>query len=65
MPNHMLPLILRNLRRSKIRLIATLGGCTVAAVIVCFFLAADTSMKNMLSRAEAGNNLVVTQQDRY
>ncbi len=61
----LLPFILKNMRRSKTRLAATLGGCLVASFIVCFFLAADHSMKTMLKQAGASENLIVKQKDRY
>ena len=39
-----LPLVLKNLLRSKTRLIATVGGCAVAAFVVCFFLSSEHSL---------------------
>ncbi|MHC4200723.1 MAG: hypothetical protein ACYSU0_12085 [Planctomycetota bacterium] len=60
-----LALVLRNLARSRTRLIATVGGCAVAAFVVCFFLAADNSLSRVLSAASESSNLVVRQKDRY
>ena len=61
----LLPFMLKNLFRSKTRLISTVGGCAVAAFIVCFFMTVDHSLSTMLSLAEGSNNLIVTQKDHY
>ena len=61
----LLPLIAKNLRRSRTRLAATLGGCLVASFIVCFFLAADHSLRTMLRQAAGTSNLIVKQKDRF
>ena len=65
MPSKNLALVLRNLARSRTRLIATVGGCAVAASVVCFFLAAENSLSRVLSAASESSNLVVRQKDRY
>lgn len=61
----MIPLVLRNLCRSRTRLVATVLGCFVAGAIVSFFLAADHSLENMLRQASGSNTLIVKQKDRY
>ncbi len=61
----LLPLVLKNLARSKTRLVATVGGCAVAAFVVAFFLAAQYSLASLLRQEEGRVNLVVTQKDRY
>ena len=58
-------LILKNMLRSKTRLLATAGGCTIAAFVVCFFLTVDNSLTSMLDQAGTSNNLVVRQKDRH
>jgi len=58
-------LVVKNMLRSKTRLMATAGGCAVATFVVCFFLAANHSLSSMLDKAGASNNLVVRQKDRY
>ena len=66
MPDKFLRLVLRSLFRSRTRLLATVGGCTIAAIIVCFFLAAGSSIERLTAQAEDdGSVLVVTQKDRY
>ncbi len=60
-----LPLILRNMVRSKTRLIATVGCCLIAAAIVGFFGSAESSLDSMLSTAGDSANLVMVQKDRY
>ena len=65
MPGRFLPLILRNLYRSKTRLIATTGCCTIAAAILAFFLAAEHSFSGLLASTANSSNLVLTQKDRY
>ena len=58
-------LIVKNMLRSKTRLLATAGGCAVATFIVCFFLAANYSLTAVLKQAGSSNILVVRQKDRY
>ncbi len=60
-----LKLMLRNLVRSRTRLIATTLGCTIAAFIIVFFLASQNSIARMLTAAKENSNLVVTQKDRW
>ena len=57
--------ILRNLFRSKTRLIVTTFGCTVAAFVTCFFVAAERSLDNLTSSAAQDANVIVKQKDRY
>ena len=61
----LLPMVMRNLVRSKTRLIATAGGCAVAAFVVCFFLTAESSLSRVVSAASDDANLIVRQKDRY
>ncbi len=61
----LLPLLLKNLLRSKTRLLATVGGCAVAAFVVAFFLTAQFSLASLLLQEEGRVNLVVAQKDRY
>ena len=65
MAGKLIPFIIKNLMRSKIRMTATIGSCALAAFIVCFFLAADYSLSGMLQKAGDSDNLIVTQKDRY
>ena len=59
------PLILRNLYRSRTRLIATTGCCMIAGAILAFFVAADHSFTGFLKSTTDSSNLVMTQKDRY
>ena len=59
------PLVYKNLFRSKTRLLATVGGCAIGAFIVCFFLAADSSLERMKRQTQSAANLIMTQQDRF
>ena len=61
----LLPLIVKGLFRSKTRLFATTGCCLVAALIICFFLTAENSLRRVGRSAGDGLNLVMTQKDRY
>ena len=61
----LLPFLMKNLLRSKTRLVATVGGCAVAAFVVAFFLTAQFSLASLLLQEEGRVNLVVTQKDRY
>ncbi len=61
----LIPFVIKNLLRSKTRLLATAGGCAVAAFIICFFLATGGSLNSMLARAGTSQNLIITQKDRY
>ena len=65
MPTKLLPLMLKNLYRSKTRLLTTTGCCTIAAAILSFFLAAQHSFSRMMCSAADRSNLVLTQKDRY
>ncbi|MFC1479346.1 hypothetical protein ACFL6F_02010 [Planctomycetota bacterium] len=65
MSSKFIPLLIKNLMRSRTRLIVTVGACAFAAFIVCFFLAADYSLTSMLHIAGDSDNLIVTQKDRY
>jgi hypothetical protein len=60
-----LPLVLKNLLRSKTRLIATVGGCAVAAFVVCFFLSSEHSLSRVVVSASNNANLIVRGKDRY
>ena len=65
MPTRLLPLLLRNLFRAKTRLLATAGGCAVAAFVVAFFLTAQYSLARLLAHEEGRVTLVVSQKDRF
>lgn len=65
MPVNVLPLVLKNLLRSKTRLVATVGCCLIAAAIVEFFVAAEHSLSGMMQAAGGNSVLVMTQKDRY
>ena len=65
MSTKLLSLIVKNLFRSKTRLLATTGCCLVSALIVGFFLTAEHSFSRVGSSAGDGLNLVMTQKDRY
>jgi putative ABC transport system permease protein len=58
-------LIQRNARRSRTRLLATLGGCTLAALVVSICLVADDSLRAVQQRAAAQPNLIVHQRGRH
>jgi hypothetical protein len=60
-----LSLVARNLTRSKTRFAATVGGCTVAAFVVSFFLSAEASLSKVLSITSDNANVIVRQKDRY
>jgi hypothetical protein len=60
-----LPLIFKNLLRSKTRLIATVGGCAVAAFVVCFFLSSEHSLSRVVVSASDSANLIVRGKDKY
>ena len=61
----MIPLVLKNMLRSRTRLIATVGGCAIAAFIVCFFLASQQSLNSILSSAASMSNVVVSERDKF
>lgn len=61
----LLPLIIKNLLRSRVRFFATSFGCAIAAFIVAFFLAADFSVGRILRQAESANQIIVSQLDKY
>lgn len=58
-------LIVKNLRRSRTRLLATLGGCALAALVVSICLVADASLRAVQQRAAAQPNLIVHQRGRH
>jgi hypothetical protein len=57
--------IVRNLFRSKTRLVVTTLGCTVAAFVTCFFVAAEKSLDSLTDSANQDANVIVRQKDRY
>ncbi|MGB2823272.1 MAG: hypothetical protein WBF17_19985 [Phycisphaerae bacterium] len=65
MPGKLLPLVLKNVLRSKTRLLATVGCCMISAAIICFFVTADSSLAKITEDAASSQNLVLTQKDRY
>ncbi len=60
-----LMMIVRNMVRSKTRLVATALGCGLAAFVTCFFLAAEYSMRIVTEAAGKDANIIVRQKDRY
>lgn len=58
-------LVIKNVLRSPTRLIATLGGCALAAFIVSTCLVADASLRAVQRRAGAQPNLMVHQRGRH
>ena len=58
-------LIIRNTMRAMTRSVITVTACTLAAFVVCFFLAAENSMVQLTSAAAADANIVVRQKDRF
>jgi hypothetical protein len=58
-------LIIRNLLRSKVRLLIGLSGCALAGFVICFFLAAEGSLVRMTATVSQDANLIVRQKDRY
>ena len=58
-------IILRNLFRSRMRLIITTVGCGVAAFVTCFFLSAEDSLTRMTDAASDDANIIVRQKDRH
>ncbi|MCP4377948.1 MAG: hypothetical protein GY794_17440 [bacterium] len=61
----LLPLIIKNMFRSKTRLVATIGGCLISALIICFLLTAQNSLARVTQSAGDNQNLVMMQKDRY
>lgn len=60
-----LKLIFRNITRSRTRFMITTLGCVVAAFVICFFLAAENSLRRMTAKAKQDANLVISQKDRH
>ncbi len=60
-----LPLVIKNMLRSKTRLVATVGGCAVAAFVVCFFLSSEHSLSRVVASASDSANLIVRAKDKY
>ncbi len=65
MPSKLILVILRNLFRSKTRLIITTVGCALAAFVTCFFLSAEDSLSRITETAGRDANIIVRQKDRY
>ena len=61
----LVPLIFKNLIRSRTRFFATIGGCVIAGFVVCFFLAAKSSLAQMLTARTEAATLLVSQKDRW
>lgn len=61
----LLPLIIKNMFRSKTRLVATTGCCLISALIVCFLLTAQNSLARVMQSTGDNQNLVMMQKDRY
>lgn len=61
----LIPLIYKNLIRSKVRLFVTVLGCGIAAFMVCFFLAADYSVGRVFRQAESANQILISQLDKH
>ncbi len=65
MPARLLEIIVRNLFRSRTRLVITVFGCALGAFVTCFFLSAEKSLDRMTNAASKDANIVVRQKDRY
>ncbi len=65
MPTKLLPLVLRNLFRSKTRFLATTGCCVIAAVIISFFLTAQHSFTQITEASRSNETLVMSVRDSY
>ncbi len=65
MASKLLTLAIKNMFRSKTRLIATTGCCIISALIVCFLLTAQNSLGRVMASAGDSQNLVMMQKDRY
>ncbi len=65
MPSRLFAMILRNLFRSRTRLVVTVLGCMIAAVVICFFMSAEQSLQSALGTAQEDANLIVRQKDRF
>lgn len=58
-------MIVRNMMRSRTRMLISILGCTLAAFVMCFFLAAENSLIQLTDTASQDANLVIRQKDRY
>ncbi|MCX7848179.1 MAG: FtsX-like permease family protein [bacterium] len=58
-------LVVKNARRSRTRLVATLGGCALAALIMSVCMVVDTTLRGVEERAEAQPNLIVHRRGRH
>jgi len=58
-------MIVRNMMRSRTRMIISVAGCALAAFVTCFFLAAEDSLVRLTDAAGQDANIVVRQRDRY
>jgi hypothetical protein len=61
----LIPLIVMNARRSRVRSLTTLAGCMVGAFIIAFALSIGGSVDRLMTLSSDDANLVVTQRDRY
>ncbi len=61
----LLPLIIKNMFRSKTRLMATIGCCLISSLIICFLLTAQNSLARVTQNVGDNQNLVMMQKDRY
>lgn len=58
-------IIIRNMMRSKTRMILSVLGCALAAFVTCFFLAAEDSLVRLTDSASQDANIIVRQKDRH
>jgi len=61
----LLRMVVKNLFRSRTRLVATTGCCLVSGLIICFLLTAQNSLGRVMRSAGDNQNLVMMQEGRY
>ena len=65
MPSKMFSMIVRNMFRSRTRLVITIMGCAIAGFVICFFLSAERSLNRVTTIAGNDANLIMRQKDRF
>jgi putative ABC transport system permease protein len=65
MKTRLIPLILKNIARHRVRMVVTTGCCLIAGLIVSFALMAEKSLGDAVNNTGEGQNLIMTQKDRY
>lgn len=61
----LIPFIIMNARRNRVRSLTTLAGCAVGAFIIAFALSIGGTVDRLMTMSSDDANLVVTQRDRY